>query len=246
MPRGVTSHTEFMNFRDLGGMPARTGRVAEGRLFRTAHLSRIGPEAAERPSRTLAVRSYFDFRTDAEIQRDGEPTALLERGVRWERHPFDLGDAVFAAVKRPTPGDWQALYERSAERLRREIAQVIRAIAAEERPVVFGCWAGKDRTGMLAAFLLSLLGVDDALIARDYARTTDGLRPFEHQFAFLWRGEPLARAELFTAYAVAPAEVMSNFLRNVRARDGSIETLLDLPREVVAALRERYWEEGRD
>ena len=50
------------------------------------------------------------------------------------------------------------------------IGEALRLIAdADAFPLVFHCIAGKDRTGVVAALTLSLLGVDDETIADDYA-----------------------------------------------------------------------------
>ena len=50
------------------------------------------------------------------------------------------------------------------------LAEAVRiVVAADNAPVVFHCAAGKDRTGILAALLLGLIGVDDAMIIDDYA-----------------------------------------------------------------------------
>ena len=43
------------------------------------------------------------------------------------------------------------------------------------RPAVFFCNAGKDRTGVVAAMVLGLLGVDDETVAGDYALTQEVL-----------------------------------------------------------------------
>nr|NIS43324.1 tyrosine-protein phosphatase [Desulfuromonadales bacterium] len=42
---------------------------------------------------------------------------------------------------------------------------------AGRHPIVLHCTAGKDRTGVSTAFLLSVLGVDRALIEADYILT---------------------------------------------------------------------------
>jgi protein tyrosine/serine phosphatase len=52
----------------------------------------------------------------------------------------------------------------------------------EPTACVFHCTAGKDRTGLLAALLLSLAGVEDAVIADEYSLTDVGLAPLREQF----------------------------------------------------------------
>ena len=54
----------------------------------------------------------------------------------------------------------------------------MRAVAhAPEGGIVIHCVGGKDRTGLLSAFLLHLAGVDDETIAADYALSEERLLP---------------------------------------------------------------------
>ncbi len=228
----------FKNFRDLGGIRVRGGAVKAGRLFRTAHLSYLDARLAGELARVHRPRTYIDFRTDEEIARDGRPASLVALGVRWERKPFDLSDETFRSVRLPEPGDWSGLYGRAFERLRPVVSSAVESVLSAEGPVVFGCWAGKDRTGMVAALVLSLLGADDDAIAEDYARTTAGLAPLEDEFAFLARDKPELFPVYFRAYCEAPAAVMHAFLAGVRSRFGSAEAALDLPDSRALRFRE--------
>ena len=241
MDRGVTPLSRCINFRDFGGLEAREGVVRKGQLYRTAHLSQADEEAARHIS-SLGVVSYFDFRIDSEIERDGAPEALTRAGIRWERRPFDLNDEVFSALEMPAPNDWSELYQRGFARLRPAFTRVIVGLAAERAPVVIGCWAGKDRTGIVAALVLALLGVADETVAVEYGRTTDGLRAHEERFQFLWEATPERREEIFSAYCGAPPSVMASFLRAIRLRHGPLPEALDLPLGTVDALKQRLLE----
>ncbi len=232
------------NFRDLGGAPAGTDRVAHGRLFRTAHLSGISEVSAAHLHEALGVRVYLDFREPHDIPRDGEPEALLARGVRWQRHPFDISDPEFKAVATPRPADWRALYSRAFPRLRRELAQAVRLIALADEPVVFGCWAGKDRTGIVAALVLSLLGVEDEWIATDFAKTGPALLPSKERFAFLWRERPKDEAALVAAHLRTEPESVLGFLSDVRATFGSVQRALQLSDSELNVLWGRYLEKA--
>jgi protein-tyrosine phosphatase len=74
------------------------------------------------------------------------------------------------------------------------IAEAVRVLSAEGAvPAVFHCAAGKDRTGILAAVVLGLLGVDDDVIASDYALSQSAMVEF---FGFLKRQHPDKSEEL--------------------------------------------------
>ncbi len=229
-----------LNFRDLGGARVPGGRVLRRRLFRTAHLSDISEESAVQLRETLGIETYIDFRLDRDIVSDGEPKALLARGVRWQRHPFDISDATFNAIAVPLPADWRAMYGRGFRRLREEVRGAIELIAAAEAPVVFGCWAGKDRTGIVAALLLSVLGADDAWIADDFAKTGPALQPGKGRFSFIWKNRPQIEAELIRAHLGTDPETIIGFLDDVRQQFGSVSRALDLPASVLSALSSRY------
>ncbi len=237
-----TSPLAPLNFRDLGGAPVPGGSVARGRLFRTAHLSDISEISAGHLQESLAIGVYIDFRLDHDIVLDGEPKPLLARGVRWQRHPFDLSDAIFNGIAAPRPEDWRGMYGRGFQRLRQEVAGAIQLIALARTPVVFGCWAGKDRTGIVAALLLSLLAVDDAWIADDFAKTGAALLPRKDRFAFLWSGRPEAEAEILHAHLRTEPETIIGFLNDVREQFGSLRRALELPDSVLSALSARYVE----
>ena len=129
--------SSLMNFRDLGGAPVPGGVVARGRLFRTGQLSIVSDQVARHLAETLRIGTYIDFRADADIVRDGEPASLLRRGVAWNRHPFELSDACFSAIRVPGASDWQELYVRSFTRVQRELCAAIEAIAGASEPAGF-------------------------------------------------------------------------------------------------------------
>ncbi|HEX6766389.1 MAG TPA: tyrosine-protein phosphatase, partial [Polyangiaceae bacterium] len=158
-------------------------------------------------------------------------------GVRWIRRPFDISDEWFAEARLPTDADWRGLYTRAFARLRLVFADAVRTVVESDGPLVFGCWAGKDRTGMVAALLLSLFGADDASIAADYEQTTAGLLPFEDEFSFLGPNDTELRRALFRAWSEARAPVIQGFLRDVRRRYGSVADALELPEASLAGLR---------
>jgi protein-tyrosine phosphatase len=113
---------------------------------------------------------------------------------------------------------------------------------AESTPAVFFCMAGKDRTGFVAAVLLSLLGVSDDVIADDFALSgeevvalVEWLRTREdfENHPMMNQSEELLRA---------PRGAMELFLARVTAEYGSLHDwvlTLDLPAGTVDILRER-------
>ena len=123
----------------------------------------------------LGVRTVIDLRRAVRggAARPGAATttAWTTAHITLEHLDWELVDA--RAGHRP-----RALAGRPLPELRRGRARRARRDARRHRrranaaPVVVHCMAGKDRTGVVCALTLSLLGVSDDDIAADYALTT--------------------------------------------------------------------------
>jgi len=91
---------------------------------------------------------------------------------------------------------------------------------------LFHCTAGKDRTGVIAAILLKLAGVDDDAIANDYSLTRVGREPAREMIMARLSKEPLfasnneAALNMFTCRH----ETMTSFLNLLQDKYGGAET----------------------
>jgi protein tyrosine/serine phosphatase len=203
--------TSLNNFRDVGGVTTPEGRgVATGRLYRSDTLTRLSTiDLATFDA--MGIRTVFDLRRRAEIAEYGRvPDALGRRYVNlspdhelWEPVPYDAsaGPARFLADR----------YMEIAVDGARAIAGIVGMLAEPGTcPAVVHCFAGKDRTGVVIAIILGLVGVDDDGIADDYALSKD------------WTGA-LTLDDVPNHWLVAPRDAMTFFLRDVRARFGSMD-----------------------
>ena len=217
------------NFRDLGGYPTRDGRVTNWRrLFRSDALYRASDTDLAQLIE-LEIRTVVDLRTHDELAKRGSyPT---------ERHPVRLEhvpllERIWQHTTPATEADSAVPYlvERYMEMLANGamIASAIEILAdPAAMPAVFHCAAGKDRTGVIAMLVLSVVGVDDDVIAADYALTEEGMVRIRAYFE--------AHPELYgnvmenpaPAYLASPAEVMHQVLARVRDEHGSVENLLN-------------------
>ena len=105
------------------------------------------------------------------------------------------------------------------------MAAAIRAVAqAPEGGVVVHCMGGKDRTGLITAFLLHIAGVDIEQIAADYALSEERLKPrHEEWFA---NAETEAERERLRRIAQTPAESIVGVFEELARRYGSVEGYL--------------------
>jgi protein-tyrosine phosphatase len=166
------------NFRDLGGYRTRDGRELKwGRVFRTGVLSYFTPGDNERLNQ-LAVRTICDLRRAEE--REHEPTRWPDaktQHLSWDdgstpptilsiatnhSHPYTAAGMRAAMIDL-----YRALPAWMAPRLR----GIFSRIAQDDVPILVHCAAGKDRTGIAIALLLTLLDVPHETVIEDYLLT---------------------------------------------------------------------------
>jgi protein-tyrosine phosphatase len=220
--RHVPLDTVF-NLRDLGGHRTADGRwVTFGRLYRSDGLHHLAGPDLERV-RSLGLRTVLDLRTTVELG-DGvfplaaHPATLHHLPVLADTWVDD--DEVGALVDRGTPNHGARYIDQQAEG-GPAIAKAV-PINAEEQacPLVFHCAAGKDRTGVLAALVLSVLGVPDEEVAADYALSADAMA---RRLAWLQQHHPegaVLMARQPAGWLAAPAEAMLALLAHLRRVHG--------------------------
>ena len=161
------------NARDLGGYPTTDGRATRRQaLIRADNLVRLTP-AGQAALRAYGVRTILDLRLAYELASDPSPFAATSgqpgepRYVHLPLHDAATDAAIDAADS--TAAGYLVLLEQNHA----HVAAVIGAVAAglAAGGVVVHCHGGKDRTGLVAALLLALVGVPPALIAADYAHS---------------------------------------------------------------------------
>ena len=92
-------------------------------------------------------------------------------------------------------------------------------------PVAFYCTAGKDRTGMIAAIILALLGTEDSAIVEDYSLSANVYAEMNDHKAMV--GALSQRSLDAKTFLGAPPHVMEDTLKNIRRDYGSVEEYLD-------------------
>ena len=164
------------NFRDLGGYAAADGRrVRTGIVYRSNQLSRAS-EADVVLLRGLDIRAICDLRSVRE--RHAQPTPeRIATAIHGSAKPDT--DFIFEDIFAHTPHEvnaWAEAFARfygdSTEYYADEFGLMFRLILGRDLPMVVHCSAGKDRTGVACALLLSALGVDRATVMADYLFTS--------------------------------------------------------------------------
>jgi protein-tyrosine phosphatase len=154
---------DLVNARDAGGLPASGSPVRHGAFVRSDSLVRL-TDAGRSALLAHGVTTIVDLRAPRELAEWPNP---LRHHPGFRNLPL-VGDGdMDDGVQFDSAGEaycWMA--RRHAPR----IAAIVRGIAhAPPGGVLVHCAAGKDRTGIVAALVLSVAGVERDAIAEDYA-----------------------------------------------------------------------------
>jgi protein-tyrosine phosphatase len=161
------------NFRDIGGYRTQNGNsVAWRRVFRSGEFGHLTRNDFQRLTEEIGLTSVIDLRSTLEIERQGIGL-LSESDIRYHSVPFFTGsdraedEQLFR--KLTNMGEFYVHLVRYKD-FGKRIIEALEVIAEpENHPLVFNCAVGKDRTGILASILLSILGVGDEDIIEDYS-----------------------------------------------------------------------------
>jgi protein-tyrosine phosphatase len=169
-----------VNFRDLGGYRTADGRVTKWEVLYRAG-SPAGLTAKDQAELTRrGIRTVCDFRTTEERAAEPNPFAQGNSAVTYWTRDYanamgDLG-AVLTGPGASAEKSRAALIA-GYRTMPFEHAESLRAmfgyLAQGQVPLAFNCSAGKDRTGIAAALVLSLLGVPRETVVADYALSDD-------------------------------------------------------------------------
>lgn len=231
-----------VNVRDLGGHPTADGRRTRfGAVVRADNLSRLTPDGLA-ALRGYGVRTVIDLRSPFELEIDPSPFRQPQPppGVAYCNLPVVEQDTAIAEAVAAAPTS-EAMYRAVVDGCVRELGAIMRAIAeAPDGPLLVHCHAGKDRTGLVAALLLHLVGVTPERIAEDYAASNDRLQPhYEEVLEGILDAEE--RAATAREFAADPA-LMLELLAYIERRYGGVEGYLGcagLSAIQVEALRAR-------
>ena len=226
-----------MNFRDLGGYVGAGGLRTRWRtLFRADGLGDL-TEGDFATMRGLGIRTVVDLRSAEELERgrfdvDAHPVTFhhfpiieqLPDADAFDRQPGLLGTQYLDMV-RDAGGSFVSVLEILA--------------APGSLPAVFHCTAGKDRTGVLSAILLSLLGVDEPTVVADYALSGEAMTRLRAKIIVKYPDSRETIENISEVFSAEPAQ-MEALLDHLRATYGSVEAYVDglgAGPGLVAALR---------
>ncbi len=165
------------NMRDLGGYEAAEGKHIKWRtLLRSDELCDLTDADLDYLA-GLPLRTDIDFRGEPEQQ--SAPDRLPDPSPAY--HPLCIDAANISSFldteTDQTSSPMEKIYLHIVRHFQPILREFFQLLASEHTaPVLFHCTAGKDRTGIAAALLLSALGVDRTVIIQDYLLSVEFLK----------------------------------------------------------------------
>jgi protein-tyrosine phosphatase len=206
----------LLNARDVGGLPVvGGGTIRERALVRSdahSYLTADGLAAL----RAYGVSRVIDLRGANECERWPSPFAAEDLYLNLPvMDPADPEDERTLAE----------LYRGMLDRRPELFAAALTAIAeAPPGPVAVHCAAGKDRTGLVVALALSLVGVPDDAIGADYEHSADRLST---RYDELVASAPTDEVRgYWESMRSTPASNVTGALQHVRDKHGDVASYL--------------------
>ncbi|MBL7490193.1 tyrosine-protein phosphatase [Frankia sp. AgB1.9] len=243
------------NVRDLGGLPTVDGGQTQyGVLLRSDTLQHLSPAGVLRLRDDYGLRTILDLRTPEEATREGRgplgDEAIAYHNLSFLRTrwlmPAEIAaeeEAALALIRIRTSDDRVEHYLDYLRLAGDSVSTAIGLIADEANgPTLFHCAAGKDRTGVLAAVVLSIVGVEREAIIEDYLATNDRIHLIETRLSALPSYERGIRTRADVDQLRVRPEVMAGVLERVDQTWGDAAgwaRQAGLSDESITALRSR-------
>jgi protein-tyrosine phosphatase len=183
------------NFRDIGGYKTADGHmIRRNLLYRSGQLTAMTLSDNAELAR-LKICYEIDLRKAAE--RSNAPT-------NWGPNPPEVIDIPFLPVgtQLQPPNDrnpvkvkaqWMYIYANFATVNAPAISQVLHDLAQGDEPALLHCTAGRDRTGLTVAVLMTLLGVSRKDVYREYLLSINSVTEAQRQHILAVNSRPYPR-----------------------------------------------------
>ena len=264
VPERRLALSKSRNARDLGGYIGADGRrVKWGQLYRTGALDKLDAGDLDYLAR-LELRRVVDFRSEQELLAGPD---RLPAGVEYRSLAMfprsGKGQNILQMLRDPdllnATDTAQLMRDINRQLVRNytpEYREWLRQLATEESaaPQIFHCAAGKDRTGLAAAILLSALGVSRDQIMADYLLSANYTGGYKGRFQGILRLlqiiPPMSLLRIKISALRPLMTVEANFLEaafdEAEQRYGSFEAYLreglGVDEQLRARLRARFLE----
>ena len=218
------------NMRDIGGYSiGHEKAVKEGKIIRSNCVTNLNNEELEQLIK-MQFTTIIDLRNDEEIQR--------KKGVFYNNQKFQYHHIKIQGDGK-IPDKKEDVLESYIEMLKgkKQIKEIFGILSKSEGGVIYYCNAGKDRTGVVTACILKLLGVNDQEIIIDYLASGVFLKEMLKKYS-----SSIKNKDIFPI--INPNyNTMCNLLKYIDKEYGSIEQYLkscDISDETLQKIQRKY------
>jgi protein-tyrosine phosphatase len=232
-----------LNARHLGGFVTEDGRVtSSAALVRSDNLARLTP-AGRDALVADGVSTVIDLRFRQELEKEPNPFAShnFDSRIAYHHLPLMTTERAEAIALVRAAETTQDAYRATLEGFQANVGEIMKAIAGSAPGrIVMHCSAGKDRTGLIAALALRLVGVSRQDIAEDYLMTNTCLQAsYDQELALIADPEERARKALDLQLSAAfILETLDHVTEGYGSVAGYLETC-GLDNETLERLRRR-------
>jgi len=231
------------NFRDLGGYVTQDGnKVKWGQIYRSADISKLTDQDLKQLE-ALHLSLVCDLRGPSEIKNSPDK---LPAGARYLNLPAGSESlpSTMSYGKLNTDSLMRSIYS-NVSFLQAKYKPMFEELITlpENKALMFHCTAGKDRTGLAAALVLSALGVDEQTILEDYQATNYYWKSTQEKMTKMMVQSGMDE-EKAKAMLGANRSYMETFLSTIKKQYGSMNAFLaqelGLDKVKLAQLKSRY------
>ncbi len=201
----------ILNCRDIGGYPTPDGVTKFGRFIRCGIVNTPTDREIEELNK-LNISTAIDLRGTYEANETPLRLERIEGADVYNLPLFEFNVATKEGMNLPLAQIYATIIDNHKE----NIAKVLRTIAeAKDGIVIYNCFFGKDRTGILTMLLLSIAGVSKEDIVADYQQTYTYIKSYIRAHAdVLWDTNSEKHYSL--------PETMEELIGNIEAKYGTI------------------------
>lgn len=245
----------FCNFRDLGGLYSKDGRMVKwGKLYRSEVLKDI-EECEMELFKSLRIKYVFDYRSDE------EEASAKDMQFPWIKNlhisamkdendeNLDMESYFYRFLKGEEKKSPVELLEESYERMPfsndayKTLVNTFKDYS--NAGILQHCTAGKDRTGLGSAILLLILGVDEEVIIEDYMSSNDYRKEMNEKILDMYKDQlPPVGMEIFREVMGVKREYIEASLNSIKEKYGTYDEYLlkefNLTENDIKDIRNKY------
>ena len=231
------------NFRTVGPYKLRAGGTFRpSMVYRSGALELMTEDDADWLTDEIGLRTILDLRHPEEAASRGGKHALHDRVVENSIFRADENQQDFIAELNGLygPGISPGRYMHYLEVGGDQMTKAFSMFGDEANyPFLIHCTAGKDRTGVLVAMIMDVLGASEADIAHEYGLSDLSI---DRLIAYLRsNGRQLEGTDAeIRARLATPPEKMAGFIELLHAKHGSSEDFflsMGVPEATITSVR---------